>query len=109
MIEEVIRGWSGPVASLLAVTSMIYTWLTARSKTNEDKINGHERKLIEHDRRIQALEGDVKHLPTKDDFNELKVSLEAIKGDMGQIRESNAASGRAIRRVEEWLLNREKA
>ena len=108
MIEEVIRGWSGPIASLLAVTSMIYTWLTARSKTNEGKINGHEKKLTEHDRRIQALEGDVKHLPTKDDFNELKIGMEQIKGDMGQIRESNLASGRAIRRVEEFLMNREK-
>jgi len=109
MIDELVRGWSGPIASLLAVISIIYTWLTARSKANEGKITGHEKKLTEHDRRIQALESDVKHLPNKDDFNEIKVAMEQIKGEMGQIRESNATSVRVIRRVEDFLMNREKA
>lgn len=108
MIEDTVRIWSGPIASLLAVISIIYTWLTARSKATDTKITGHEKKLTTHDRRIQALEGEIKHLPDKDDFNDMKVAMEQIKGDMGQIRESNAASGRAIRRVEEFLMNREK-
>ncbi|WP_024324301.1 DUF2730 family protein [Sinorhizobium medicae] len=104
MIEETMRIWSGPIASALAVISIIYTWLTARSKANEGKINSHERKLTEHDRRIQALEGEVKHLPDKDEFNELRISIEQVKGGLGRLEESHSGVSRVVRRIEDYLM-----
>jgi septal ring factor EnvC (AmiA/AmiB activator) len=103
MIEEV-RTWSGPIASLLAIASLIYTWFTARSKINEQRLSGHERKLTEHDRRVQKLENDVSHLPSKDDVHELRLEVSSIKGSIGRLEASSAATDRTARRIEEFLM-----
>ncbi|PYE86897.1 DUF2730 family protein [Phyllobacterium leguminum] len=104
---EELRTWSGPVASLLAIGGIIYTWLTASSKANEGKITDHEEKLIEHDRRIQSLESELKHLPSKDDFNGLLLAVEQVKSGLGRLEESHDGVKAAMRRIEEYLL-REK-
>lgn len=103
-MDAIILEWSGPVASLLAVISIVYTWLTARSAANEGKITGHEKKLTEHDRRIQALEAEVQHLPRKDDVHGLQVALEQVKGSLGRLEESHIGVNRAVRRIEEFLM-----
>ncbi|WP_048648963.1 DUF2730 family protein [Nitratireductor soli] len=104
MTELFIQTWSGPLASLLAVISIVYTWLTARSKANEGKISGHEKKLTAHDRRIQGLEAEVKHLPRTEDVHDLRVSLEQVKGSLGRLEESHIGINRAVRRMEEFLM-----
>ncbi|WP_186390375.1 DUF2730 family protein [Stappia sp. TSB10P1A] len=103
MIDD-IRNWSGPIASLLAIASLIYTWITARSKINEQRLGGHERKLTEHDRRVQKLESEVSHLPRKDDVHELRVALAEVKGSVGRVEESIAGTDRTVRRIEQFLL-----
>ncbi|MEO9612620.1 MAG: DUF2730 family protein [Nitratireductor sp.] len=103
MIED-IRTWSGPIASLLAIGGIVYTWLTARSTSNEGKIQAHEKKLIEHDRRVQALEGEFTHLPTKDDFALLRIAIEQIKAPLGRLEENQAGLERAVRRIDEFLM-----
>lgn len=103
MIDD-IRNWSGPIASLLAIASLIYTWITARSKINEQRLAGHERKLTEHDRRVQKLENDVAHLPSKDDVHELRIEVADIKGSVGRLEASAAGTDRTARRIEEFLM-----
>ncbi|MBA5777461.1 DUF2730 family protein [Stappia sp. F7233] len=104
MIED-IRNWSAAIASLLAIISIFYTWLTARSKANEHTIGKHERKLIEHDRRIQTLESDVGHLPPKDDVHELRIALEQVRGALGRLEESHLGVTRVVNRIEIFLLD----
>ncbi len=103
MIDE-IRNWSGPIASLLAIVSLVYTWFTARSKINAERLAGHERKLTEHDRRVQKLENDVAHLPSKDDVHELRIEIADIKGSVGRLEASVAGTDRTARRIEEFLM-----
>ena len=102
MIEEV-RTWSGPIGSLLAIGSLIYTWFTARSKVNAELLSGHERKLTEHDRRVQKLENEYAHLPSKDDVHELREDVSEVKGSIGRMEERWAATDRTARRIEEFL------
>ncbi len=80
-----LKDWLGAVATALSIGAIVYTWLTARSRANGDTIATHERKLIDHDRRIQKVENEVDHLPTKDDFNELAIKLERTNGILGRI------------------------
>lgn len=39
-----------------------------------------EKKLIEHDRRIQALESDMKHLPDRDTTHRIEMTMAQIMG-----------------------------
>ena len=73
--------------------------LTARTETNE-------KKLIEHDRRIQTVEADIKHLPDKDTVHKMELAMAEMKSQLASMVKSSEATERATRRVEEFLLNR---
>jgi phage shock protein A len=60
-------------------------------------------KLIEHDRRIQAVEAELKHLPDKDTVNELKLSLAELKGTVSTLSESMGSVSRTVHRIDDWL------
>ncbi|ADZ70104.1 DUF2730 family protein [Polymorphum gilvum] len=100
-----IKEWLGAVATALSIGAIVYTWLTARSRANSDTINSHERKLREHDRRLQKVENEVDHLPTKDDFNELSLKLERSNGLLGKIEAEYKGLHEAVRRIEKYLLS----
>tara|TARA_R110002020_G_scaffold34066_35_gene103973 strand:- start:9181 stop:9528 length:348 start_codon:yes stop_codon:yes gene_type:complete len=66
-----------------------------------------DKKLIEHDRRIQAVEAELKHLPDKDTVNDLKLSLVELKGTVSAMSESMGSVSRTVHRIDDWL--REKS
>ncbi|UES58520.1 DUF2730 family protein [Roseibium aggregatum] len=104
MLDD-LQKWLGAVGALLGISSMIYTWITARSRINGETIEKHERKLIDHDRRIQKVENEVDHLPTKDDFNELALKLEQSNGLLGKIEVEYKGLHEAVRRIEKFLIS----
>ncbi|WP_339745613.1 DUF2730 family protein [uncultured Maricaulis sp.] len=99
-----VKGWAGVVATLLSIGSIVYTWLSATGQANKAKIRVHGEALIDHDRRIQAIEGELKHLPSKEDVAEVKLALSELGGRLGRIEESGQGTSRAVRRIEEYLL-----
>ena len=68
------------------------------------RVDKAETKLVEYDRRIQALEGDFKHLPSKDDIHALVLAVEIIKGELGKMGATYDGVNRTVRRIEEYLL-----
>jgi len=89
MIPDTIKEWGGAMAVVFSIGGIIYSWLTRRSKENTETIakmgediSGRlkviEKKLIADDRRIQHLEDNFKHLPTKEQISELKVALTQV-------------------------------
>ena len=66
-------------------------------------LEGSEKKLIDHDRRIQAVETELKHLPDKDTVNELKLSLVELKGTVSTLSESMGSVSRTVHRIDDWL------
>lgn len=99
----VMKDWLSAIATVLAIGGLFYTWLTARSRTNGETIATHERKLTEHDRRIQKVENEVDHLPTKDDFSQLELKLEKTNGLLGKIEVEYKGLHDAVRRIEKYL------
>lgn len=100
---EEVKAWSGIVATFLSIGGLIYTWITAQGRANEEKLDKHGTALVDHDRRIQDLEGELRHLPSKDDLTELKLALSQLDGRLGRIEESGQGTSRAVRRIEEYL------
>ncbi|MED5550051.1 MAG: DUF2730 family protein [Pseudomonadota bacterium] len=99
-----IKGWSGLVATLLSIGGILYTWFTAQGRMNETRISAHADALVEHDRRIQTIEGELKHLPSKEDLSEVKLAIANLAGQFGRMEESGQGTSRAVRRIEEYLL-----
>ncbi len=50
------------------------------SKKLDARLTKAESKLIEHDRRIQTLENEVKHLPDRDTTHRIEMSMAQIMG-----------------------------
>ncbi|WP_320202454.1 DUF2730 family protein [Agrobacterium rosae] len=68
----------------------------------------HERKLIEHDRRIQSIESDMKHLPDRESQHRLELALEKVNGRLDTLNETLKpikANGEAMN---ELLIERAK-
>lgn len=96
--------WLSFVAILISVGSSVTMFLTSGARKNGEKIDAQDKKLIEHDRRIQTVENEMRHLPNKDTVNKLQVDMTDLKGQISLIAKSSEATERATRRVEEFLL-----
>lgn len=108
---QIILLWGNLFLSLAAVAGHIKNWMSSGEKKltekqgEQAKTQGvHERKLTEHDRRIQALEGEFKHLPSKEDIHALTLAVETMKGELGKMGATYDGVNRTVRRIEEYLL-----
>ncbi|MDP9590108.1 UNVERIFIED_ORG: hypothetical protein J2W19_002664 [Shinella zoogloeoides] len=62
--------------------------LASIDKKMDERQTKAEAKLVEYDRRIQTVEGEIKHLPTRDAQHQLEISLEKINGRLDTLVES---------------------
>lgn len=100
--------WAGPIAALLASANIVYTFLTSGSKANEKKIGELETKLTDHDRRIQSVESELRHLPDKDMVVDLRLALEELKRTVAVMGEGMGSIGRTVHRIDDYLRSRDK-
>lgn len=99
-----LKSWAGLLATALSLVALVYSWITARSRTNSEELGRQGEKLTEHDRRIQSVEGELKHIPSKDDISDLRLAVSAMNGQLGRMEEGYSGVSRAVRRIEEYLL-----
>ncbi len=84
----------------------VRSMLSAGEKKLEEKVAKIEKDQVEHDRRIQTVEGEIKHMPDKDSFQRMQLDLTELKGQIASALKSSEATERATRRVEDFLLKR---
>ncbi len=89
---------------LIALLGHAKGYFSSGEKTNSTRLDKVETKLVDHDRRIQGVENELRHLPDKDTVNKLQVDMTDLKGQIAIIAKSSEATERATRRVEEFLL-----
>ncbi|MBY0393266.1 MAG: DUF2730 domain-containing protein [Novosphingobium sp.] len=65
----------------------------------EQRIDRHREDLKEHDRRIQRLEDQLAHLPTKEDLHKVANQLTAVKTELDGIAS-------AVRRIDDFLRSK---
>lgn len=109
MLDE-LRNWSGFALNLITLAGLVKLWLNQGEKQLEDKVSTlgtrvekFETKLVDHDRRIQTVEGELKHLPDKDTVNELRVAMTKMAGDVGILSESMGSISRTVHRIDDYL------
>ncbi|MBD8890164.1 DUF2730 family protein [Roseibium litorale] len=104
MMIDGLKDWATLANTALAIGAIIYSWLTGKAKVNEERLKTVDAKLTDHDRRIQAAESELQHLPAKEDVMELKLALAELRGTVGRLDESLNGISRTVRRVEDHLM-----
>jgi flagellar biosynthesis/type III secretory pathway M-ring protein FliF/YscJ len=116
---DVLKEWAGLFAVLIAVGTTLFSWFTAGGRNamaalakyrdhQDERDEQVQHKLAEHDRRIQAAEAELKHLPDKDSVMELKLSLADLKGTVSTVTESLGSISRTVHRIDDYLRDRSK-
>lgn len=110
MSLTLINQYLGTIALLIGIANALWLWLSRpaadiskRIDTVKADIDDRVAELLEgqkgHDRRIQRVEDDMRHLPTKDDLNELSNELSSVKTELGIV-------SKVVTRLDEFLRGR---
>lgn len=99
-----LRNWLGVVAIIISLLTSVYAWLTSKAKANAEHLKTVDKSLTDLDRRVQSVEAEQKHMPSKDDVNQLKLDIAEMKGAMQALDGEVKGVSRTIRRVEDYLM-----
>lgn len=64
----------------LNLIAAVRTLLSAGEKMLDARLAKVETKLVDHDRRIQAIESDMKHLPDRETTHRIEMTMAQIMG-----------------------------
>lgn len=105
---EEVKDWLGLAAVTISVGGCIYAWLTARSKGNSEHLKKVDESLKAHDRRIQTVESEIQHLPSKDNHHKLEVAIAEMNGDIKTMTANLERITRTTGRMEDFLMRGDK-
>ncbi|MBB5987417.1 DUF2730 family protein [Sphingobium lignivorans] len=91
-------------AVMLGIINTIAVWMQWGRRELTTKVEGIRETLDEQDGRIQAIESELKHLPSKQDVHDLKISVTEMSGKLGAFDTELGSVGRTVRRIEDHLL-----
>lgn len=103
-------GWAWLITILTAaslvigIANTIWTWMSKGGAAIAGKLNRHEAKLIDHDRRIQSVESELKHLPSRSDVHQLAQQLTRLTTELEGFARDLGAVDRAVERIERHLM-----
>ena len=99
-ILDSVSKWVALIALLLSVGNLLWAWISRPARDLGTRLDKHREETDEqidevtkrievtfeglktHDRRIQRVEDDLRHLPTKDDLQQLEVKVVAVKTEL---------------------------
>jgi HAMP domain-containing protein len=107
---SLINQYLGTIALLIGIGNAVWLWLSrpttdikARIDEIQDDFDEKVADLLDgqkgHDRRIQRVEDDMRHLPTKDDLNEISHQVTGMKTELGMV-------SKTVNRIDEYLRSR---
>lgn len=106
---SVIMPWVVAAMTIINFVSLLKGMLSTGEKALGEEVSASKKTLIDHDRRIQALEGELKHLPDKDTVTDLKIALAELRGIVATMGETVGSVSRTVHRIDDYLREREKA
>ena len=95
-------------AAVLAAGLAIWNFFQSPSKENAASIASIVTKLTDHDRRIQTVEGELRHLPDQEAVHELKVAIVELQGTVRALDVQLGAVGRTVANIDGYLRKDDK-
>lgn len=102
-----LSGLIALLAFIVSVSNTVWTWISKGQTATADRVKKTEEDIDKVEARVLQLEGDYKHLPTKEDVNGLKLQLTEVSGQLRSTDNELKSVGRTVGRIDNYL--REKA
>ncbi|WP_405119203.1 DUF2730 domain-containing protein [Pseudomonas leptonychotis] len=87
----------GAMQWLITVAIGVYSWFMSRQAASTQE-------LLELRTRIVALEEQARHLPSQTSITGLLVSLEAVRSDLGGMKNTIGGVQRSVENINAYLL-----
>jgi len=84
----VIMPWIGAVISIITLLTLLKNMLSSGEKALDGRLTKAEDKLVQYDRRIQSIEGEMKHLPDRESQHRIELNMEKINGRLDTLNET---------------------
>lgn len=101
-----LNQWLSAAALLISIGNALWVWLSRPARDTHKRIDEANDRVDEafeglkgHDRRIQRVEDDLRHLPTKDDLGALSNKLTGVKTELDIV-------ARVVTRIDEFLRSK---
>ena len=114
---SVIMPWVLAAITIFNFLGLLKGWLSSGEKalaeevaevkkTLGDDVATAKKTLVEHDRRIQTIEGEIKHLPDRDTTHRMELAMAEISGNLNVMAERLKPIEAIGERLQNTLLNR---
>lgn len=80
MTPSEVSQYVGLALAIIALLGHAKGYFSSGEKTLTARVEKAETKLVEYDRRIQAVEGEMKHLPNRETAHKLELALAQMNG-----------------------------
>lgn len=96
--------WVSGLISIITLLTLLKNILSSGEKELDVRLKAAETKLIEHDRRIQTIEGEMKHLPDRDAQHRMELQLAEMNGKFAALEERLRPIAQVSIRLQEFML-----
>jgi hypothetical protein len=96
--------WISGAISIITLLTLLKNMLSSGEKELAAKVSKVEAKLVEYDRRIQALEGELKHMPDRDTTHRMEIAMTEISGKLAVMAERLKPIEAIGERLQETLM-----
>jgi len=105
---DALRNFAALGTSVLSIGTVIYAWLTSRSKINSAEIEALRALVAQQGTEIQLLKNALAQMPSKDTVHALDLKVTELTGSINVVAESLQAVERTAHRIENFLLDQAK-
>lgn len=88
MSPSEISQYLGLALAIIALLGHAKGYFSSGEKTLTGRMEKAEKTQIDHDRRIQTLEGEMKHLPSRESQHRIELNMAEINGRLDVLNES---------------------
>jgi hypothetical protein len=118
MMEGFLKEWLGIILSMIALGTVLSGWFTAGGKKAMTALDAYKIEVntafskagsdyVALDRRVQKLEDALPHMPTREDFHEIQLSLTRVEERMASMAKEYNTQAAVVGRIENYLRTKE--
>ncbi|MFN3440943.1 MAG: DUF2730 family protein [Rhizobium rosettiformans] len=96
--------WVSGLISIITLLTLLKNILSSGEKKLGEDLTEARKKLIEHDRRIQSIEGEIKHLPDRETTHRMELAMSEINGKLNVMAERLKPIEAIGERLQETLM-----
>jgi chromosome segregation ATPase len=108
MTPSEISQYLGLALAVIALLGHAKGYFSSGEKTLTARVDQAEKKLAEHDRRIQTIEGEMKHLPDREAQHRMELQLAEMNGRFATLEERLRPIAQTSERLHELLMEQAK-